>query len=223
FGSSYTYGHAIDDVSDVFDTAGAFSLPENENNLALERGNAGFDIKQRSITNFVYDVPFFKSNKLLDGFQLAGVLTLQTGQPFTVNVALDSNGDGNVTDRPIAGELIKQVDKGVQRLNVPGNLSLRDLIQMFAASTNPQTNPADGTLGRNTFRGPGVATFDLAVVKNFRFTEKQDLVVRAEFFNLFNRTELAIPVRIIGAPSFGQSVSTALPARIIQFALKYSF
>src|SRR5262249_32527069 len=82
FGSSYTYSHAIDEVSDFFDTAGNFNLPQDDNDLRAERASAGFDIRHRSVTHFVYDLPFYKKSKLLGGWQAAGVLTLQTGQPF---------------------------------------------------------------------------------------------------------------------------------------------
>jgi hypothetical protein len=217
FGSSYTFSHAIDEVSDVFDLQGAFALPQNVNNPGAERASAGFDVRHRSVTHFSYDAPFFKSSKLLGGWQFAGVATLQTGQPFTVNIAFDVNRDGNLTDRLGTDSVVKQLDNGVQRLSVP-NLPLRTQIQALSAMLG-----TDGAVGRNTFRAAGIASFDLAVVKKFQFTEKQNLIVRAEFFNLFNRTHFGIPVRIAGAPAFGRSVSTSLPARLIQFGLKYSF
>ncbi|MBL8149793.1 MAG: TonB-dependent receptor, partial [Blastocatellia bacterium] len=110
FGTSYTYSHAIDEVSDVFDTAGAFNLPQNDQNLRLERASASFDVRHRSVSYFVYDLPFFASNRWLGGFQMAGVLTLQTGQPFTVNTASDANRDGNLTDRIKTSEVLQQVD-----------------------------------------------------------------------------------------------------------------
>ena len=81
----------------------------------------------------------------------------------------------------------------------------------------------DGAVGRNTFRAPGMATLDLATSKRFRFTENQSLEFRAEFFNLFNRTHFGMPIHQVDFPGFGRSVSTFVPARTIQFALKYNF
>lgn len=219
-GASYTYSHSIDEVSDVFDTAGGFTLPQDDSNLAAERGSSSFDVRHRSVSYFTYDVPFFSKSPFFGGFQLAGVATLQTGQPFTVNISFDTNRDGNLTDRPASSALIKQVDNGIQRLSIPSakSLQLRDLINLLRAGDG-----ISGGLGRNTFRSPGVASFDLAIIKRVKITDRQGLLIRTEFFNLFNRTHFATPVRIIGAPNFGNSVSTSLPARIIQFAVKYQF
>jgi hypothetical protein len=216
FGTSYTYSHAIDDVSDVFDTAGNYSLPQDGHDLRAERADANFDVRHRSVTHFVYELPFFNNNKLLGGWQFGGVLTLQTGQPYTVNAALDVNQDGNLTDRLNTTAFIKEVDQGAQRLQVP-NVLTRDLLGMAVILGQ------DGSVGRNTFRAPGIATFDLAIVKRFQITDRQSFLFRTEIFNLFNRVQFGVPVRILESPSFGDSVNTALPARIIQFALKYQF
>jgi hypothetical protein len=80
-----------------------------------------------------------------------------------------------------------------------------------------------GSEGRNTFRSPGTATFDLAVSKQFRFTERHVLEWRGECFNLFNRTHFGMPINRIDFPGFGASTSTRIPARIIQLALRLSF
>ncbi len=81
----------------------------------------------------------------------------------------------------------------------------------------------NGRVGRNTFRAPGVASFDMAVIKRFRFAEQGSVEVRAEMFNLFDRTHFGIPVRILEAPAFGRAVETSLNSRRIQFALKLNF
>ncbi len=77
--------------------------------------------------------------------------------------------------------------------------------------------------GRNNFRASGTASVDLAATKKFHITTGHHLELRAEFFNLFNRTHFGIPVNEVLFPSFGKPVTTRLPARVIQFALRYSF
>ncbi|HXG95406.1 MAG TPA: hypothetical protein VNN73_23940, partial [Blastocatellia bacterium] len=77
--------------------------------------------------------------------------------------------------------------------------------------------------GRNTVRADGFVNLDMALAKKFRFTESQNLEFKTEVFNVLNRANYGIPVRVIGAPGFGSSFDTVNPARIIQFALKYSF
>jgi hypothetical protein len=81
----------------------------------------------------------------------------------------------------------------------------------------------NGAVGRNTARGDGLVSLDLALSKIFSFTERQKLAFRAEFFNALNHANFGLPIRTIGAPGFGSAVETASPARVIQFALKYSF
>ena len=101
---AYTLSRAIDDVSDVFDLAGASALPQNSLTFAGERAPANFDGRHRLSYAFVYDLPALSNASratrlLLGGFQLASLGRFQSGQPFTVNTIWDVNLDGNLTDR----------------------------------------------------------------------------------------------------------------------------
>jgi hypothetical protein len=217
---AYTWSHAIDDVSDVFDLAGAFVLPQDDRNLRAERASANFDVRHRFVWSAVSNVPLlsrFNNKKgaaglLLGNWQFASLSTYQTGQPFTVNTSYDINLDGNLTDRLDTLNGLQILDRRQQRLALTGTAT--SLLAPLGR---------DGRVGRNTFRAAGVAKTDLAVFKNFRFRNEQSLLFRVEVFNLWNRTHFAIPVRILEAPSFGRSVDTLFPARQIQFALKYVF
>ena len=80
-----------------------------------------------------------------------------------------------------------------------------------------------GVVGRNTARGDALVNWDVALNKRFQFSDKQNLEFRTEIFNVFNRANFSLPVRTIGIPGFGSSISTVTPARIIQFALKLNF
>ncbi|MDX2039907.1 MAG: carboxypeptidase-like regulatory domain-containing protein [Acidobacteriota bacterium] len=218
--AAYTWSHAIDDVSDVFDVAGAFVLPQDDRALQLERGNANFDIRHRLAMSLIGNLPFtgrFNSAKgakgaVLGGWQFSSLLTYQTGQPFTVNTGLDVNMDGNLTDR----------------LHTLNGLTVMDdrrvKLQLETTSVNLLAPlGSNGRIGRNTFRASGVGRTDLAIVKNFQLGGSHYIVFRTEAFNLFNRTQFGVPVRILEAPSFGQSVDTQIAPRQIQFALKYVF
>ncbi len=81
----------------------------------------------------------------------------------------------------------------------------------------------DGAVGRNTFRAPGVARIDLAISKHFEFDKQRRLELRAEFFNLFDRTHFGMPVHQLLFPSLGQSVDTRSPSLTVQLAVRYSF
>ncbi|MBL8152157.1 MAG: hypothetical protein JNN15_19720 [Blastocatellia bacterium] len=91
----------------------------------------------------------------------------------------------------------------------------------FVAVPDPN-NPSNGGVGRNSFRAAGVASLDTALTKSFKLKEKV-LDIRLEVFNAFNRSHFAVPVRILESPGFGSSVSTALPARTVQLAVRYLF
>ncbi|MBX7219912.1 MAG: carboxypeptidase-like regulatory domain-containing protein [Blastocatellia bacterium] len=227
FQMAYTYSHAIDDVSDVFDTAGGYALAQDELGGAAgqrnERGNAAFDVRHRFTTGWQYDLPFWKENKILGGYTLSGIVTLQTGQPYTVNSALDINVDGNLTDRLNSTQGLIFSDSGRTRITLAPGTDPFSLLAFNRAAPNPFRAPLNGSVGRNTFRAAGIASVDLALNKQFRFTDTQAFSVRMEVFNLFNRTHFGIPVRVLEAPGFGSSVNTTVSPRTVQFALKYTF
>jgi len=214
--AGYTFGKALDEVSDVFDLAGAFALPQDSRNLEAERGPANFDVRHRFSYNFVYDLPEAGgrlARLIFRDLQLAGTGSYQTGQPFTVNSIYDVNLDGNLTDR----------------LNTTAGLTRTgDRRQPLRLTTDdPSTLLApvgeNGAVGRNTFRAGGILDLNLALVKRFRVREGQDILFRVDAFNFINRANYGIPVRFLEAPGFGRATTTATPMRRIQFALKYSF
>ena len=216
--AAYTFAKAIDDVSDVFDLAGASSLPQNSLNLAAERGLANFDARHRFSYNFVYDFPSFSNRHaafrmLFGGFQVASIGRFQTGQPFTVNSIFDVNLDGNLTDRLNSTQGITVTGDRRQ----PLMLTMNDPSQLLAPIGQ------DGSVGRNTFRSGSILELDMAIVKRFALSERQNVIFRVDIFNVPNRTNFGIPVRFLEAPAFGQAVNTITPGRRVQFALKYSF
>ena len=218
----YTWSHSIDEVSDVFDLAGAFVLPQDDRDLRAERGPANFDLRHRFVLSLVSELPVLRRfdqaegvrGAILGGWQLSAVSTHQSGQPFTVNTSLDINLDGNLTDRlDDLNGLVGSNDRRVRLRLVPGTNPL-DLIAPLGDN---------GRVGRNTFRASSLHETNLALVKNFKLRNEQALKLRVEVFNLWNRTQFGVPVRILEAPAFGTSVDTRLSARQIQFALKYVF
>ena len=218
--AAYTWSHAIDDVSDVFDLAGANALPQDDRILRAERGDAGFDIRHRFTSAIVGGLPLlsrFDDDKgvrgaLLGGWQWASISTWQSGQPFTVNSSYDVNLDGNLTDRIDSAAGISTVADGpsILRLNAPPLALLAGLGE-------------NGRVGRNTFRARGVLKSDVSLSRNFQLRRGHYLTFRVEAFNVWNRSHFAIPVRILEAPGFGRSVNTLINPRQIQFALKYVF
>lgn len=215
--ASYTLSKASDDVSDVFDLAGASALPQNSMTFAGERGPANFDVRHRFTYNFIYDISTFLQHHrafhlLFEGMQISGTGQFQTGQPFTVNSIFDVNLDGNLTDR------LNTTD---------GIIETGDRRQPLRLTVAPESLLApvgqDGKVGRNTFRAGSILDLDLAISKRVTLSGGQSLTLRGDVFNLTNRTNYGIPERLLEAPAFGKAAGTLTPGRRVQLALKYSF
>jgi outer membrane receptor protein involved in Fe transport len=217
---SYTFSRAIDDA----DTLTNIMAYQDISNRRLDRALAGFDVTHRLSMNGIWELPFLRGKKgiaraLLGGWQLAGFAILQSGFPLNiVNTAPypsgDYNADGTSGDRPNA-----------PAESVPRSGFSREqfLTGMFPASAFPIPAPgANGTLGRNTFRGPGFVEVDTSLDKRFAITERVHLQFRVDAFNVLNHVNLNSPVVDLSSTSFGRSTS-ALSPRQFQLALRLEF
>ncbi len=216
--ASYTLSSARDDVSDVFDLAGAYNLPQNSLTLAGERGPANFDIRHRGTYTLTYDLSALGAQHqpfawLFKGLQLASLGRLQTGQPFTVNSIYDINLDGNLTDRLNTRTGLLSTGNGRQ----PIQINTTNLTGLLAAAGQ------DGQVARNSFRAAGWAEISLAINKAMLFSAQRRLNLRVEIFNLLNQANFAIPVRFLEASGFGKATDTVTPGLRVQLGLKYSF
>jgi len=220
----------------------------NVSNVRLDRGRSVFDARHRAIVSFIWETPFFKDSQplvraILGGWQLNGILALQSGLPFTPfdgrsfsgGAGGDYNADGTANDRPntpasgntIASDRNSWVNPGAGPFKIPTTASggvptTADKIAFFG---KPTPAPKDGTLGRNTFEGPGYANTDFSVFKNFdlrAINEQAKIQFRAEFFNFFNRVNFRQPTVTINSSTFGRATAT-FTARQIQFGLKFIF
>jgi hypothetical protein len=215
---SYTFSKATDDVSDVFDLAGAPALPQNSFTFAGERGPANFDVRHRLAYSFVAALPSFKNRArafraFFGNVLFSGTGSLRTGQPFTVNSIFDVNLDGNLTDR---------LDN-LNGLVVTGNPRQPLIVTAPDPTTLLAPIGQDGRIGRNTFRAGKVIELDASVSKDFLSSPTRSLILRADIFNFINRANFGVPVRYLGAADFGQATETITPGRRLQLALKYSF
>ncbi len=231
-----TLGKALDYGSDFFgvgENSGGlagqsyrtyFSDPLN---IGLDYGRSAFDIRHRFVTNFLWEIPFMKDQagalgQLLGGWQLGGILAIQSGLPFDVVnggrfPAGDYNADAQEGDRPDTPSFGSRFsDTPTTSEFISGVFQTSDFPSPAAGSS--------GDLGRNTFTGPAFQTVDLSLLKNFRLPMSEDsrLQFRAEFFNLFNRVNLFLPNINLNGSSFGKSTQS-FDAREIQFALKVLF
>lgn len=246
FVGNYTFGKVLDLVTDgglqdYFNTAsygvgGNYSGVVDINNRDLDRGPSEFDVRHRFTLTSLWSLPTPNSDsavvrKLLGGWQVNSVVSLQSGRPFSVVCGLawfdgcDFNMDGLENDRPnrpagiqTSGFTNQEFASGI--FNVT-DFCPNGLVPFFLGTPCVPVG-SNGTLGRNVFRGPASYAVDLGIFKNTDITEELRVQFRTEIFNLFNRVNLFLPVGNLASPNFGRSLS-AFPARQIQFGLKFIF
>ena len=228
--SSFTYSKAITNAPQFRNAGGATgsenSPPQNSYNLSAERGLAAFHAKFRWVNSAVAELPFGAGKRwlshglpshILGGWQLAGIMALQTGFPFTINVSGDSAGIGGGS----GGILIRGNPVPGQDPQLPANQRSTARWYNTAAFVAPPAYQF-GVLGRNTVTGPGIFNIDTTLSKRFHPTERLGVELRAESFNLLNTPNLTQLGRIINAADYGQ-VNSQLPPRQIQFGAKLTF
>jgi carboxypeptidase family protein/TonB-dependent receptor-like protein len=221
---SYTWSRSIDGAS-VFFGSGANAttiFPQDNYNLAAERGDSDFDIRHRLSWSVIYELPEARALKALGrGWQLGGILSLQTGQPFSLLTGQGNSATGLGNDRP---DLVGDPNAGPHTVERWFN----------TAAFAPNALLTFGNSGRNIVRGPGFQNFDFSVLKNTAIREGVNLQFRAEFFNITNHPNFALPANVLAAPNFGSLFQTPDAAqnnvglgsggpRLIQFAVKLNF
>jgi hypothetical protein len=229
FGISYTWSK---NLADFVDNLTGGSTPQNAYAYNLERGYSPFDVTHRFVGYTTYELPIGKGHNLLGGggvvsrviggWQVNTIVTLETGTPFTVTAPDTSNTGGNHAARancigdPYAGA---SSDRSQYVNGGPG----------FFLNPAAFAVPAIGTFGTcapRMFHGPGLENVDFSVFKTFAIAERSRLEFRSEFFNLFNHANFQNPnasVAPASLGSFGRTFSTVTDPREIQFALKLYF
>ena len=225
FLASYTFSKLIDEASSVFDstifTGPVANFPVADSfNRKLERDLSTGDIPQNFTLSSTYDLPVGAGHhfrprgifgKLIGGWELAWLLSLQSGVPLPVTQSTNFNSfAGFGTQRP-------------NRIGDPSQDAQRSTAQWFNTAvfkTAPQFTL--GTSSRNPVRGPGYRNLDVALIKRTGIAERVALEFRAEAFNVTNTPPLGTPNVVLGTPGFG-SITSAGDPRVVQFALKVIF
>ncbi|HXN53330.1 MAG TPA: carboxypeptidase-like regulatory domain-containing protein [Candidatus Acidoferrum sp.] len=233
----YTWSKVLDDGDSVNQTTAgnAPGLVSNPFNLRADKGPATFDVRNAAVVNVLSALPFGHgqkfantlqgwSSKLVSGWSVAGVLTAQSGFPFTPQLSYNpsNNGDTRNPVRPFLNP------------NFSGPVVLGNPGQWFnpaAFIAPPSASGFYGNAGRNTYIGPGLVTWDFSVLKDTAIRERFNLQFRAEIFNLLNRANFNTPNLIVFTPptaanpsglsgTAGAITSTSTTSRQIQFGLK---
>jgi len=221
---AYTFSRCLDDgglfIASTNGTGSATTY-ENPYNREYDRGPCVFNVAQTLRVNGLFALPFH-GNRLVEGWQLSGILSANTGLPFTVSTGFDQVGEqGGDTPRPNyvsgcnpqVGRPNEWFNPACYSLEAPGTL---------------------GNVGRNTLVGPNLVDVDLALLKDTKIREWLNLQFRAELFNIFNHANFNLPsagVFAAGAvagtaspnATAGQITSTVTTSRQFQLALKFIF
>jgi hypothetical protein len=229
--SAYTYGKSEDTYSGT-GLNEITTVPGDQLNLNTNRSPSDFDRRHRFVTSFVYDLPKLKSESsvmraLFNNYQLSGIVTLQTGTPFSI---IESNGT-SVIQRAnftpgFTGSLNGTGGTDPQNLYFNTAAFTRSTLFLVGTTRNPAFDPNApfGNTGRNLLYGPGQKNVDFSIVKFLPFTERLRGELRTEFFNIFNFANFANPGNNVLVPAtFGRITSTSSGPRVIQFAFKLNF
>jgi hypothetical protein len=229
FRGVYTFSKALDD-GDNMNTSVATNSPaflSNPLQPNADYGRASFDVRNSALVQATYDLPFGRSkagfgeswqNALIANWQISAIVTAQSGLPFTPQLSYNPSNDGD-TRNPV---------RPSWNPNFTGNVILGGANEYFNPLAFIQPLPGTyGNVGRNVLEGPALVDTDLSLTKRFSISERISLHFRAEFFNLFNHTNLNTPNPVVYAaakggpsPTAGVVTSTATTSRQVQLGLK---
>ena len=212
--AAFTYSKLIDDASSVFSQT-IFTGPVLNStgaadafNRHLEKTLSSGDIPRVFALGWVYEIPNLWK---LSGWQIGGLVRVQTGDAVAVTQAANNNSSlGYAVQRP-------------NEIANPNNFAGRTVAKYFdtgAFAAVPQF--VIGNSSRNPVRGPGLQNADLMIGKTFRLTERVRLEFRAEAFNVSNTPALSDPNGSFGSTAFGTITSAGAP-RDFEFVAKLHF
>jgi len=242
---SYTWAHALDDSSDpLVQTANNGNYPVDSFALNRERGNSGFDVRQRAVMNFIYhpNIGHGKNylshgvlGRVFEGWELGGIAQWQTGTPYDIFGSLDTLHTGIADRATVINPTVLKTVPSSGKTNSSGGV--------FTGYNPAAFNVEDGVSApipwgvpsntvRNNWYGPGLNRWDVNLAKNTALTERVHLQLRFEFYNLFNHTEFSKPdnqLADVSTGTFGYTRSTVTladgttSARQMQVAAKITF
>ncbi len=210
YGITYVYSKSIDDASQISgNSTGDYPGAQNSRDLSAERGRSDWDTGHSLLIFGSYALPL-RGAAWARGWQISTTARLYTGQPFTPRVgnANVNLGEANRPDR-------------LSKDSLP-NPSVLDWFNLAAFPAVPPGAFRFGDSGRNILDGPGSATVNAALSKNFRMGDLGNAQLRCEAINVLNRANFGLPVNSVDAQNAGQIVS-ADAGRTVQFGLRLRF
>jgi len=217
FNGSYTWSKSIDPISRNFQALRV----QDSYNVRNDRGLSDFDARHRFVLFGIYDLPFH-GNRLVEGWELSLIQTLQSGNPITFR----TTNTGLTGAQTVRASVRGPVQTGYTPAS---NRSATFVGYLLNPSVFFDQGNAFGNLGRNTIIGPGFANLDFSLVKNTKITERINVQFRADAFDVLNQTNFGQPGGTVGTAQFGLINNTRFPtgdagsSRQLQLALKLRF
>lgn len=244
FQAAYTWSKNIDNVSGSMSTdelnvtragQGGANVMNNFPGVT-SRAISDFDRPHRFVLTYSYDLPVpnasFFNNQFFKGWSISGIVTYQSGLPFSVTDSTAGGAygyTGGLNTATLSGQCTS-IDQFYTTGPIQSRLNAYLNVGCFRTARDVPNAAGSGAtdfgnVPRNAFRGPFQQNWDFSVTKRFRIMEKHSFQFRTEFFNLWNHPVFRFPSAVnIGTPTtFGQITETAVPARLIQFGLRYEF
>jgi len=216
----YTYSKSIDQASALGDTVNPF-------NFKATRALSAWDLAHNFVASYEIQLPIEKLTHrvplLTQGWSISGITRASTGFPVTIKSNDDNSLQGSIPNG-VNNYSLDTADYNGQPLNLNGN-PRNGLAYFNPSAFSESALGSPGNAARRSFHGPGELNFDLALLKDFKFTESKTLQFRMESFNTFNHAEFFGPAAVQGnvdSPTFGQVIKAA-PPRLMQAALKFIF
>jgi hypothetical protein len=257
FGVNYTLSHSIDNASSSIGGDQVTNPNQAPRFLdafwpGLDRGPSDFDQRQRIAANFIWDIPLgrnsdnWRDRYLFGGWEISGLLSYQTGQPFSILDSgapdfQDSTGRPRIIgSQPSLATLLPDAVSPNNFLYVPINQVYNPATNVCMANTAPfaceisVNGPFNGVISRNTYRRPGTYHQNTSLLKNIPLPrEEMKLQFRVEFYNLFNHPNLYVNAGTsdVNTSNFTPKVGLTIPgvtasfadSRQIVLALKFIF
>jgi hypothetical protein len=236
FRLAYTWSHSIDQAMEHLFSGGSSSFLQNMVNLKEWRGRSDFDIRQRLVLSYSYDLPFGPKRRFLNSgpvahvlgdWSISGIGTFHTGRPFTI---FFGGNNGPVRGRGGLGSALADCNGTAATLGSPDGwfdttVFSKPQTQSGTVGTASFVPAKLGTCGRNTQEGPGYKLADFALSRNFNyFGEGRSLQFRWEVFNFTNTPQFGLPGHDLNSgSSFGKITNLQADPRVMQFALRFAF
>ena len=222
-GGRYVFSKSIDDASTVGGAGGGGVVAQDPNDIAAERGLSSFDRRQQLTGNFNFEFPFGMNKKWLNtkgtassvfgDWSLSGSYTIESGTPFTPRII------GSFAD-------VARGTNGTLRADyngLPVTLANPGINEWF--NTAAFEAPAPGTYGdagRNSVIGPGAVILNMALAKDFSFSDTRNLEVRWQASNALNTPQFTTIDTVVSSPTFGKVVGVG-SMRTMQLVARFRF